>query len=98
MNIDQQNVIKLLGMESLPDDRKLSILTKITELVEKRLIARMLKELSEAKQSEFAKILEKNQPESTQNFISANFPDFQNWLVEEVNKIKQDLSQLGTID
>ena len=95
MDIDQQNVINILGIENLPDKRKLEILGKITELVEKRLMVRLLQNLPKDKQNEFAEILKKNQAKQTQTFISANFPDFQNWLVEEINAVKSELASLS---
>ncbi len=95
MNIDEQNIIAMLGIESLPDDRKLAILNKMTDLVQKRLMARMLTQLSESEQEAFANVLEKNQPEATQSFVAAHFPDMEAWTMEEIRKLKQELGDFA---
>ena len=93
MDLDQQNIIKMLGIESLPEERKLVILEKLTDLIQKKLLARMLAVLPEQDQTEFAEVLEKNDPKQIQDFVHVHFPDFQDWLAEEVNAVKDDLSQ-----
>ena len=98
MDIDQENVIKILGIENLPDDRKLAILAKMTDLVQKRLLARMLESLPENQQEKFGKILEQNHPQEIQKFVEVNLPNFQQWLVEEVTALKKELSELSTVD
>jgi hypothetical protein len=62
-------------------------------------MARMLASLPEIGQEEFARILEKNDPAAgggqIQTFISSNFPQFNDWLAEEVGKLKQELADFA---
>ena len=98
MDLDQENIIKMLGIQSLPDERKLAILEKLSNLIQKRLMARMLTTLPETDQKEFAETLEANNPDAMQKFINTHFPDFQSWLVEEVNLVKKEVgSFIGQI-
>jgi hypothetical protein len=76
MNLDQKNIIAILGIENLPDERKVVILDKMTNLLEKRLLAKMIASLSETDQEKLAEVLEKKQPQEIQEFISQHFPNF----------------------
>jgi hypothetical protein len=99
MNFDEQNIIAILGIQSLPDERKVEILNQMTDLLQKRLLVRMVKELSVDDQEKLADTLEQGEELATQQFISEHFPDFPAWINEEVNNLKQELSDyLKTIN
>lgn len=92
MNFDEQNIVTMLGIQNLPDERKLAILNQMTNLLEKRLMVRMIKQLSEEDQGKYADVLEKNEELAIQQFISEHFPQFPAWIEEEVGKLKQELA------
>ena len=94
--IEEQNIIKLLGIEDLPDERKAEMVEKISELVQKRLLLRLMESLSADKQKELGSLLEKPEQEKFTAFLTANAPQFPEWMVEEVGKIKQELAGLKT--
>jgi hypothetical protein len=90
-DLNKENIIKILGIESLPEERKVQIVNQATELVLKRLMIRMLETLDEVKQKEFATVLEKGEQQGIAGFIQTNVPNFPQWMSEELQKIKEDL-------
>ena len=90
-DLNKENIIKILGIESMPDERKVQIVNQVTELVLKRLMIRILEVLDEAKQKEFAALLEKGEQQGIAGFIQTNVPNFPQWMNEELQKIKGDL-------
>ena len=94
VKVDEQNIIAILGIESLPDERKLELIDKVSGVVEKRLFIRMLNSLSEKKRKELDNLMDAENEESINLFVEQNVPDMQIWMVEEINKIKQELATL----
>lgn len=93
-NWDEQNIIKLLGIESLPDARKIEIIEMTTDLVQKRLVLRILDGQTPEQQEEFGEVLDQNNQELLQDYIDKNVPDFETWLFEEVSKVKEELGKV----
>ena len=89
--MDQRNIIKILGIENLPDERKISILSKVTELVQKRLLLRIMEVLDEAKQKEFETVVDSKDQIKITEFLKTNAPEIDKWMIEEINNIKKDL-------
>lgn len=99
MNLDKENIIKILGIESLPDERKIEIVEMATDLVQKRLVARVLENLPAEEQEEFAQILGVDDQQKLQDYMDKHVPNFADMLAEEVNKVKEELTGLaGQID
>ncbi|OGE81373.1 MAG: hypothetical protein A3H72_03780 [Candidatus Doudnabacteria bacterium RIFCSPLOWO2_02_FULL_48_8] len=92
--LNDQNLVQILGIEALPDERKLQLLEKVSTLVERRLVLRLLKSLSPAARAEFENILDSENEEAISLFMEKNAPDLMDWIVEETSKIKQDLGAL----
>jgi len=92
--LDQQNIINILGIESLPDERKAALVEKMSELIQKRLLVRILGSLTDEQVEEFQELLEKNNQADTDAFITQNVPDLGEWLIEETNQIKKELADL----
>jgi succinate dehydrogenase flavin-adding protein (antitoxin of CptAB toxin-antitoxin module) len=88
---DSENIIAILGIQKLPDQQKLAIVEKISDLVQKRLLARVLESLSAAEQQEFSSLLENQDQAALNKFLDAKVPNFVEWLAEETNQVKQEL-------
>lgn len=93
--LDQQNIINILGIESLPDERKAALVDQMTNLVQKRMLLRILDSLDEVKRSEFEKLLDQNDQAKLNEFIKDKVPQMADWLMEEVLKIKQEMADLA---
>ena len=92
MNMDNQNIIKILGIESLPEDRKIEITEMAADLVQKRLILRVLDVLNPDEQEEFGQILEQGSGGLIEEFMEKHAPNFGDWIIEETGKVKGELA------
>lgn len=95
-SILQQNIIAALDIQNLPDDRKLGLIDKMAQLVEKRLLARLMENLSESDAKEFDKLGENNE-EARTKFLQAKFPNFAEMMQEEIIRVKQEVAAAGQI-
>ncbi len=94
--IDDQNLIKILGIESLPDERKLELIDKASALVEKRIFLRLLNSLTDQKRQEFENLLDSENSEAIGLFMEQNAEDLPQWITEETLKIKQEMANLAS--
>ena len=94
--LDEQNIIKILGIESLPDDRKAVLVDQMTDLVQKRLLLRILDSFSDAQRTKFEVLIDENDQEKLNDFLAASAPKLGDWLVEEVNQIKQEMAGIAS--
>jgi hypothetical protein len=84
-----ENIIGLLGLESLPDNEKQAMLEKMTELIQKRLMLRVMDVLSEEDAKQMADV-EKN-PQEILALIAEKVPNFEDLVKEEVVKLKEEM-------
>lgn len=93
--IDKDSIIKLLGIESLPDEQKLRIVDQSAQLVEQRVLVRILKTLPDNSRDEFQKILDSGQSEKMDKFLAEKVPDLFKYIDEETLVLKEELKALG---
>lgn len=88
-NLLEDNIIELLGLGSLPNEEKAAILDKMTELIQKRTMLRVIEMLSEEDAQTLA-----NTPMSPVEmvaFAAEKVGNFENILMEEILKAKQEM-------
>ncbi|MBI4272361.1 hypothetical protein HY621_00730 [Candidatus Uhrbacteria bacterium] len=85
-----QNIIQLLGLQSLPEDRQVAIVTKMVELVEKRILVRILDAIKESEKDEANRIFTSGTDDEKASFIQSH-ANLTQLIEEEVVKIKQEL-------
>jgi hypothetical protein len=95
---DEQNLIKALGIESLPDDQKIRILEQCVQVVEQRLLLRLMKSLDDPKRNELNEILASRNNQALEQFTAREAPDFIDWIKEETERVRADLKSLGEIE
>jgi len=88
----QQNIIDELNLQALNDDKKIALIEKMSEIVQKRLTLRLLDEMSLEDQGKFEAILD-DSPEKASEFLQKVFPNFLEIAQEEVVKLKQELTE-----
>jgi hypothetical protein len=94
----QIDLIKELGIDKLEQEQKEKIITDIGEIIQQRIVMRVVEELPEDKQDEFQGLLEKAQdnPEALDEFIKENIPGIEDMILEEIGEYKQGaLGMLG---
>ncbi len=87
-SILSQNLINLLGLELLSQDKKMEILERAMELVEKRVMLRVLDELK-AKDAKAAE--EAASSGKMLDFIQARVPNLVEIIAEETARVKIEL-------
>ena len=86
--IINENIIAALGIQALPLEKKQEVLNKLVELVQKRIMLRVMDGLSKEDGEKMAE-LEKN-PMEMLAFIAEKFPNFEEIVKEEVEKVKEE--------
>jgi hypothetical protein len=92
---DDDNLIKILGLEDLPDERKVQVLEKVNQLVQQRLLIRVVDSLSEADLATFQKLLDGDDQSAVNDFLQTHVPQMTEWLQEELVKVKEELGGLA---
>lgn len=87
-SILQANLINLLGLELLPEDKKVEILERAMELVEKRVMLRVLHEL---KAKDRASVEEAANSGKMLDFIQTRVPNLAEIIAEETARVKIEL-------
>ena len=88
-NTLQGNIINALKLENLPDIEKAELLNEMSQLVQDRVILRMVKDLSETDAQEFNEIKEDDQ-EGQLNFLENKFPNLLNIINEEIKVVRKE--------
>ena len=83
------NIIALLGLESLPTEEKVQMLDKMVLLVQKRVLLRVMDELQDEDATQMAAL--ENNPQEMMAFIAERVPNFQEIVEEEVTKLKAEM-------
>jgi uncharacterized protein YbcC (UPF0753/DUF2309 family) len=93
-NYLKENLISALGIESLSDEKKASLIEKMAELTEKRIILRLMEELPESAHQEFEKIAGEGDQIKIQ-FLQERVPNLREIIQEEVGKVKKEILEQG---
>ena len=83
------NIIQALGLEALPTEEKAAMLEKMTDLLLKRVMLRVLDELSDEQLTAMPK--EGSNPEDLLAFVAENVPSYDAIMEEELIKLKGEV-------
>lgn len=92
-DVSSTNILKELGLENISEEEKAKILSDLTSLVQKRVMARVLDYLSDEEKEEMGKLLEEN-PEDIDaitEWLKEKVPGVGDIVVEETGKVKEEL-------
>ena len=90
----QIDLIKELGIDTLESKKKEELLLQIGEILQQRIVLRIVEELPEEKQDEFNGILEKAQdnPDLLDQYLKENIPGVEDMILEEIGEYKKGAS------
>lgn len=91
----QQNILSLFGLSSATQGTKNELMGRLIELVEKRVLVKILDRLSMAQQEEFLRILEIGTDEEKTIFLQSHVPDIARLIDTEVAHLKQQAHHFG---
>lgn len=87
-----QNIIKLLGLDNLPEEKKKALLDQMSSVVQSRIARRVDELLSEEQKEHFNKMVEDGADENTLNtYLSEQVPKFDEIATEEIIKFKEEM-------
>ncbi|HRY52623.1 MAG TPA: DUF5663 domain-containing protein [Candidatus Portnoybacteria bacterium] len=92
----QQDIFKELGIADLPQERQEEVLTAMTEAVLKRIILRLVGQLSEAQRGQLEEVGNSGDSAKISEFLAANIPNHETLIREEVASFKKDMQM--TVD
>ncbi len=86
-----KNIIVELGLQELSDERKIELLSKMSDLIQKRVLLKVIQSLSVADKEEFNRLLGKENDQETYRFLIAKVPNIEEITEEEVGKFKEEI-------
>ena len=90
----QENIIKLLDLENLPEDQKQKLLEQMSGVVQSRITRRLDAIFSAEQKDQFNKLTESGaNDEQIGNFLKSAVPNFDNIATEEIIKFKEEMAQ-----
>jgi hypothetical protein len=90
-SLSHANIINLLGVEALPLDEKKEILETATELVEIRVLSRLLNLITRDEQKKFQWHLDRDEMEKALSVIKNKGISLNDLYDEEIEKVKNEL-------
>lgn len=87
----QQNIIQELGLQGLPEETQIKLLTQMTESVLKRITVRVLEQLSEQDQEELDKLQASGDAEKVDQFLKAKIPNYEQMVQEVIAEFKEEM-------
>lgn len=90
-DILRKNILIELGLQDLSQDRKLDLLGKMSDLIQKRVLLRAIKSLSVEEKQEFDRLLGANNPSELYRFLISKVPNIDQITDEEVISFKEEV-------
>ena len=87
------NLLVELGLSSLSEEDKKSLLAKIYETLELRVGQTLASQMSEAQLNEFDRYFEAKDEKGAFVWLETNFPNYKEIVQKEFDALKQELSQ-----
>ncbi|OHA00987.1 MAG: hypothetical protein A3C07_05165 [Candidatus Sungbacteria bacterium RIFCSPHIGHO2_02_FULL_47_11] len=91
----ETNIIEALGIELLPDDKKAKLVASMIDLVQKRIVVRLLEGLADGEAQKFAAIAESRDGAKLASWAGERGLDLEKITKEEVLRIKSELIERG---
>ena len=91
----QINLIKELGIDKLKPEQQEKLVMQIGEILQQRVVMRIIEELPDEKQDEFKEILDKasEDPKLVDDFLTENVPGIEDMILEEIGDYKQGATE-----
>lgn len=93
----KDNLMVQMGLQQLPDDKKAALLDSMSELVEQRVLLRLMNQLSDEDGKAF-EALPKDDTETKIAFLQEHVPDVAAIMDEEIMAVRSDLVESVTND
>jgi len=85
------NLLRELGLGSLPAEEKNKMLAHIYETLELRVGMRLAEKMTDTQLDEFEGFIDRNDEEGALHWLETNFPNYKDVVAEELNKLKDEI-------
>ncbi|MDD5590281.1 MAG: DUF5663 domain-containing protein, partial [Candidatus Portnoybacteria bacterium] len=87
----KKNILVELGLENLSDERKLDLLNKMSELIQKRVLLRVIRSLGVEDKQTFDELLGGGNEQKIYQFLIAKVPNIDEITDDEVIKFMEEI-------
>ncbi|GBE16801.1 hypothetical protein BMS3Abin15_00625 [bacterium BMS3Abin15] len=90
----QEQLVKELGLDNLPEDRQQELLIKTTEVLLKRIFLETMEKLSDHGRSEYEKMIKKGaEPQQLEEFLKSNIQNYENMVQGVIDDFKEEMKE-----
>ena len=86
-------LLKELGLDSLPVEEKNKMLGHIYETLEMRVGMKLAEQMSNEQLDEFEAFIDKNDEAGALKWLETNFPDYKQVVADELSKLKEEIKK-----
>lgn len=86
-----EDLLKELGLGSLPPAEKNKMLAHIYETLELRVGMKLAEKMTDAQLDEFEKFIDSNDEAGALHWLETNFPNYKDVVAEELEKLKGEI-------
>ncbi len=87
----KKNILVELGLQDLPEDRKLNLLSRMSDLIQKRVLLRVIKSLGVEDKQEFDRLIGTENEQNIFRFLISKVPNIDQITDEEVISFKEEV-------
>jgi hypothetical protein len=88
----EQTIIDELGLTDLPQEKKDALITKMMEVVLKRIFLETMEKLTEADQEAYSKMIDANAtPEELDVFLKEKIPGYDQMVASTISNFKEEM-------
>ena len=87
------NLLKELGLGTLPVDEKNKMLGHIYETLEMRVGMKLAEQMSNEQLDEFESFIDRNDEAGALKWLETNFPNYKQVVADELEKLKAEIKQ-----
>lgn len=90
----QQELMKELGLENLPEDKQRELIAQMTEVVLKRIFVETMEKLNETDQEAYGQMIDKGaSPEEVDTFLGEKIPDYEKMIQNIIVNFKEEMKK-----
>lgn len=93
-NLLQENIISLLGLQTLSDKQKFTITAKMSDLIRQRISLRVLDELNDTEKKVFIDASNGNDEWKIKEVLNRKKINIFVWVKEEMNRLKEEMKEI----
>ncbi len=89
------DLVKEMGIDSLPQEKQNELLIKMTEVLLKRIFIETMEKLGEQGRDEYEEIMLKNpEPDELESFFSERISDYDNLVQKIIGDFKEEMTSV----